>query len=98
MITRLVKMHFNEEHIDDFLALFDDVKVKIRSQKGCNYLELLQDTNEPSMIMTYSIWDSEDDLNNYRKSELFGETWKKTKSLFKDKPQANSFKSLNKLY
>lgn len=97
MITRIVKMYFVEEKKDDFLSLFEDVKDKVRNQAGCNYLELLRDAHDPATMITYSIWNSEEDLNNYRKSEFFGITWKKTKALFRDKPEAISLESLEKI-
>ena len=35
-----------------------------------------------------SVWFSKNDLENYRNSDLFKETWKQTKTYFNDKPQA----------
>jgi heme-degrading monooxygenase HmoA len=43
--------------------------------------------------MTYSIWDSEEALNNYRDSELFGELWPKIKPWFAAKAEAWSVKT-----
>jgi heme-degrading monooxygenase HmoA len=40
------------------------------------------------VLFTYSLWESEADLNAYRHSELFEDTWKHTKALFADKPAA----------
>ena len=45
-------------------------------------------------FFTYSYWDSENDLNNYRKSELFNEVWTFTKKLFNAKPEAWSVEKL----
>jgi heme-degrading monooxygenase HmoA len=45
-------------------------------------------------MFTVSIWESEDDLNAYRNSELFENTWAKTKVLFNDKPEAWSLEFL----
>jgi len=88
MITRIVKMHFSEEHIDDFRSLFVEVREKIRGFEGCHGVELLQDIHEPCIFFTYSHWDSEDALNAYRHSDLFAATWKKTKAMFSDKAKA----------
>jgi heme-degrading monooxygenase HmoA len=88
MIIRIVKMTFREDEVPEFLRIFDTSKTFIRSMPGCRHLELLQDTASPNIFFTCSHWDSENDLNNYRNSGLFGEVWKKTKALFSDKPQA----------
>jgi heme-degrading monooxygenase HmoA len=88
MIVRIVQMTFFEDKIQDFTALFEDRKSKIRNFEGCVHLELWQDTTDPRIFFTYSIWNSEHDLNHYRFSEFFKDTWGKTKLLFQDKPQA----------
>ncbi len=88
MIVRIVQMSFEETRIDDFLKLFNERKSLIRHFEGCNHLELWQDAHKPSIFFTYSIWQSEQHLNHYRFSELFKDTWAKTKALFAEKPQA----------
>lgn len=88
MIVRIVKMTFREEEVNNFLTLFEERKKLIRGFEGCNHLELWQGANEDNVFFTYSIWDSEEHLDHYRFSELFKDTWAKTKALFEDKPQA----------
>ena len=88
MIVRIVQMSFEEKHVDSFLKLFNERKSLIRHFEGCNHLELWQDAHQPSIFFTYSIWQSEQHLNHYRFSELFKDTWAKTKALFSEKPQA----------
>ena len=98
MIVRIVEMSFKQEHVEDFKLLFDERKEKIRSFPGCLYLELLQGTlAETTTFTTYSHWESEQALENYRYSELFADTWKKTKSMFSDKARAKSYERLHKL-
>ncbi len=94
MIVRIVKLSFKESEIETFKKIFDNVNELIRDQKGCSKLELYQDKNNPSVFFTYSYWESETDLNNYRESELFIQTWKKTKVLFNAKPEAWSVNKL----
>ncbi|MBE9489423.1 MAG: antibiotic biosynthesis monooxygenase [Bacteroidetes bacterium] len=88
MLVRIVKMSFSEIHIDEFLANFNLIKERIRNFKGCSYLELYRDKNHPNIFFTYSYWDTEADLENYRHSTLFKEVWANTKPFFNDKPQA----------
>lgn len=97
MIVRVVKMHFRKDEIENFQALFEGVKEKIRGFDGCEYLELWQDINQPEIFFTYSHWQHEDRLEAYRKSELFNDVWARTKALFADKPQAWSVEPQVKL-
>ncbi len=86
MISRIVKMFFVDEKIDDFINVFEQSKIQIRNFDGCNHLQLLRHQQLKHVIYTYSIWESEAHLNLYRESELFKATWAKTKVLFCEKP------------
>lgn len=81
-------MNFELNEIDNFLSIFNAHKQKIRNFKGCTHLELLRDVNNTNIIFTYSYWESEQHLEDYRKSELFKDVWSKTKKLFNNKPEA----------
>lgn len=81
-------MTFREETATAFLDIFDQSSSRIRESQGCHQLELLRCTDNDVVFFTLSIWESEDHLNNYRHSELFKDTWAKTKQLFGDKPMA----------
>jgi len=94
MLVRIVKMSFHEENIDAFLENFNQMKEKIRNAPGNNFLELYQNKNNKEQFFTYSYWDSEEDLNNYRNSELFYDVWNFTKVLFNEKPEAWSVNKL----
>jgi heme-degrading monooxygenase HmoA len=88
MIDRIVRMSFQPDKVAVFLTVFDASKQFIASFDGCRGLRLLRDTRSPNVYFTHSIWENEEDLEAYRKSELFERTWKQTKILFDDKPQA----------
>lgn len=88
MIVRIVQMTFEPSYTDAFLMLFEERKLMIRHFDGCRHLELWQDSQQQNVFFTYSIWESEQHLNHYRFSELFKDTWAKTKALFASKPQA----------
>lgn len=88
MFVRIVKMSFATSNIDRFTSLFDSKKEYIRNFSGCRLLELYQDKTNPNIFFTYSYWDTETDLENYRHSKLFKDVWSQTKPLFNDKPQA----------
>ncbi|WP_299016620.1 antibiotic biosynthesis monooxygenase family protein [uncultured Polaribacter sp.] len=88
MFVRIVKMSFHQKHVSAFLNMFEDKKVRIRASKGCQLLELYQDKNNPDIFFTYSYWQTASDLENYRNSDFFKETWQETKTYFNDKPEA----------
>lgn len=88
MFVRIVKMKFKPEEIETFKTLFQAKKTYIRNFEGCRFLELYQDKNSPELFFTYSYWESEAALENYRHSTLFRNVWTETKKLFSGKPEA----------
>ena len=90
MLIRVVRMDFDPEKVADFLALFETVKEKIATFPGCRHLELCKDASLDHVYYTFSKWEGEDDLETYRNSELFQDTWAKTKVLFGGRPLAYS--------
>ena len=94
MFVRIVKMSFQEDKISNFLDNFEVIKEKIRNVPGNRLLELYQDKTDKCIFFTYSYWESEQDLENYRNSELFFEIWTDTKKLFNNKPEAWSVEKL----
>jgi heme-degrading monooxygenase HmoA len=87
-------MNFRATEIENFLRIFDQSKDQIRNMPGCSHLELWNSQTEATVFYTYSIWDSENDLNNYRNSELFQSVWPATKALFASKAEASSLNVL----
>jgi quinol monooxygenase YgiN len=96
-IQRLVRMSFQTDRISDFMEVFEDSKEKIRNFPGCLALNLIVDVEDSSIIYTSSIWRAIEDLENYRNSELFIQTWRKTKIHFKEKAQASTFNVIYRL-
>ncbi len=88
MIVRIVKMTFRKDEIENFRSLFIEVKSKIEEFPGCQKVTLLQDVESPEVFFTHSLWDNLEALDSYRQSDLFKATWKKTKTLFGNPPQA----------
>ena len=88
MIVRIVKMRFHPELEQDFLGVFHQSAEKIREFEGCLKMNLFKVKTEELIFMTISHWNSENDLENYRNSELFKNTWKAVKALFSGAPEA----------
>lgn len=86
MLIRIVRMTFQVDKVEMFKQIFNDSKHKIRSFPGCKHLELHQDYHSENIFTTYSHWENDEALNNYRKSALFKEVWTRTKVLFLEPP------------
>ncbi len=94
MFVRIVKMTFDVDKIELFISIFNENQLKIRNSEGCELLELYRDKANPTVFFTYSYWQEENHLENYRNSDLFKNVWAKTKLLFSDKPEAWSVDKL----
>jgi len=97
MLIRIVRLTFREEKIDEFLEIFHRNKNKIRNFPGCHHLELWKDYQSENILLTYSLWENQSSLQEYRNSQLFEEVWIKTKSLFKENPVAFSSRQIEKV-
>lgn len=87
-MIRIVKLTFKTEHVQEFLAHFETVKKDINSFPGCKGMKLLREQGSSNVFFTYSEWNSNEDLENYRSSELFGGIWPKVKKWFKKNAEA----------
>ena len=94
-IIRIVRMTFTKETLPQFEAIFKKHEKAIGGQSGCFHVELVKDSIKPLVRATVSRWDSEESLNKYRKSELFGEVWPETKRLFAAAPEVLSYINLS---
>ena len=82
-------MTFREEAVPVFIGeVFENSKVKIRAFEGCRHMELLRHKTKRNILFTLSYWEDEAALEAYRASELFADTWAKTKALFAEKAEA----------
>ncbi len=88
MIIRIVKLQFHSEKTQDFLALFDSVVTKVNSFPGCYQMHMVRDIRDPNLFFTYSHWENETALNNYRDSDLFQSIWPTIKPWFSQKTEA----------
>ncbi|MAO46192.1 MAG: antibiotic biosynthesis monooxygenase [Crocinitomicaceae bacterium] len=86
-VIRIVRLTFSSATITEFEKLYEEHEEGISSQPGCIEVKLVEDASNPYVRATISKWVDEASLNNYRKSELFGIVWPKTKALFGNKPE-----------
>ena len=94
MIIRIVKLQFQEERIEEFLAFFETIKEKVNNFPGCLGMQLLQDIARPNIFMTYSHWENEEALNEYRYSDTFKIVWPTIKCWFEEPADAWSLMSI----
>lgn len=92
MLTRVVKLTFQEDQLADFYAHFETVKLNVAQFPGCLGMKLMSDLNDPNIIFTYSEWENEAALDNYRCSELFLSIWPQIKPWFAQRAEAWSLK------
>ena len=95
MIIRIVRMHFTDAGVEEFLQIFNKHKEAIRNFHGCTHLQLLKDADDSTIYTTLSHWDKAESLENYRKSELFRQVWGRVKTLFSERSQAFSLQKFN---
>lgn len=96
MINRIVKLTLKKEHIETFPRLFEIIKDDVSNFQGCHGVQLLQDVHDENTFFTYSLWDKEEDLMNYKSSAFFGKTWKTMKAMFDGQAQVWSTQMLGK--
>ena len=95
MIVRVVKMTFKPGEVDRFLELFEGWRQRIIRFPGCLHLELLHDVEDRHVLMTYSEWRGESDLEAYRTSDTFASVWPVVKELFDAPAEAWSMQRLH---
>jgi heme-degrading monooxygenase HmoA len=81
-------MDFKASEVENFDEMFIAIQPQIEDMPGCKRVMLLKSKSSPELRTTLSLWSEEEDLNNYRKSELFGVIWPKTKAKFNNEPIA----------
>jgi heme-degrading monooxygenase HmoA len=90
-LVRTVRLTIRPDLVQAFIDLFRNVAPEIRSMPGCRHLEIWQDQRYPNIFCTMSRWDSVEDLEAYRSSSLFKETWQVARTHFAAPPQAFSY-------
>ena len=88
MIERIVKLTFQSDRADEFIAIFNRMQPIILEMQGCTGVRLLRDTTDTNVFFTHSVWASIADLDEYRKTDVFRNTWVYVKTLFAQKPEA----------
>ena len=83
-------MQFDKDKVEDFKKLFNKTYTQMRNFDGCRFLELYQDEKDASVFFTVSKWEGSVELEYYRNSDLFRNTWATTKTFFSATSEAYS--------
>ena len=86
-ILRIVRMTFRPEEVEGFVREFERLQHRVGNVPGCFSVRLERDVQDPTICATFSVWESVEHLNAYRKSALFGEIWPDTKRRFAAPPE-----------
>jgi (4S)-4-hydroxy-5-phosphonooxypentane-2,3-dione isomerase len=97
MIIRIVKLNIKSSEIQNFKNTFNKNRSKIIGFKGCIDVDLLQDKSNASIFFTYSKWENENSIENYRSSNIFKGIWSTVKPFFNEKAQAWSLDQINRI-
>jgi quinol monooxygenase YgiN len=91
MLARLVRMHFQSDKVDEFLALYAAAYPVISTQPGCYGVQLVRQQDDPNAFATWSLWQDAAALEAYRTSAFFLGFWPQVKVLFRQQAEAISF-------
>lgn len=94
MILRIVKLTFKPEHREDFLQYIVKFREEISLSPGCHGVEILNAILDKNVFFTYSKWEDDESLNQYRESPLFQMVWTQVKQWFSERPEAWSLEEI----
>lgn len=94
MVTRLVRMRFRPDAVEEFLTLYRIVNPVIRGQPGCLSVQLVREIDDPASFATWSVWENTAALDAYRRSVFFREFWPQVRALFREPAEAVSFEEV----
>jgi len=97
MIKRIVKLTVkNASAKSEFEKIYQVRNPFKNGVKGCTSVKVMQDVNHKDVFYTVSLWDSNDDLEAYRQSDYFAETWPMVKAQLSKRAEAFSMTELDK--
>lgn len=94
VVVRFVELHFPADAVEEARRQLTAQAPLVRQSEGCQRLEIIESTDQVGMFITYSYWRDADDLNRYRRSEVFKGFWGRVKPLFSQPARAYSFRHL----
>ncbi len=92
MILRLVGLPVNPERVIDLEDTFARAQPRIAALPNCHHVSLLRtgSDDEPDYL-TLSIWTDREDLETYRRSDLFKSIWPPIRATLRAEPWACTY-------
>ena len=96
MITRVVRLTLRPDiNSEAFEEIYRKRNPYTKGVKGCRSVKVMKDVNDDHVHYTLSAWDRNEDLEAYRQSDYFAETWPMVKALLDQKAQAFSMTEMD---
>lgn len=96
MIKRIVRLTLKD---NTSKAAFEEIYNRRNPHKngvqGCHDVKVMKDVNEENIYYTVSTWESNDDLEAYRHSDYFKETWPMVKAHLATRAKAFSLMEID---
>lgn len=92
MILRLVGLPVHPDRVEELERAFAGARPRIAALPGCHRVTLLRtgDDDKPDFL-TLSVWTGREDLEDYRRSELFKDIWPAIRQTLREKPWAKTY-------
>ena len=98
MITRIVRLTVKDDASKEaFRNIYQRRNPFKNGVKGCKAVNIMRDVMHKNIYYTVSQWDSVDDLEAYRKSDYFKETWPMVKAQLSQRAEAFSMTEIEKV-
>lgn len=72
MLQTVSKIYVKEDQIDEFVEVFKGMIEPTKKEKGCIQYEMVQDEENPTILIVLEQWESREDFDNHMKSEHLG--------------------------
>ena len=96
MIKRVVRLTLKDDaSINAFQEIYRSRNPFTKGVKGCREVKVLKDVDHDDVYYTFSIWDSNEDLEAYRQSNYFAETWPMVKAQLAKRAEAFSMTEID---
>jgi quinol monooxygenase YgiN len=86
MITRITKFQINPELHNQFSEFMNQFRDELNSVEGCKHFDVLQDKESEHNMFMFMIWENDEFLDQFRKSELNKILKNKIENVSKEEP------------
>ncbi len=88
MILRVVKLKVDPRKMEAFQLFMENLHDEKLRLNGCLHFDFFNERQNPNIFYSYTIWEHEKFLKQYKKTDLFKEVVQTLRELCIDEPQA----------